>query len=66
MAASATDYFMKTGKSTATTLSAPGYTIGNASINVGTTAELPTTTGIFIMIDEVETVGGVEQRVAGT
>lgn len=66
MAASATDYFMKTGKSTATTLSAPGYTIGNTSINVGTTAELPTTTGIFIMIDEVETVGGVEQRVAGT
>lgn len=66
MAASATDYFMKTGKSTATTLSAPGYTIGNTSINVGTTAELPTDTGIFIMIDEVETVGGVEQRVAGT
>lgn len=66
MAASATDYFMKTGMSTATTLSAPGYTIGNTSINVGTTAQLPTTTGIFIMIDEVETVAGVEQRVAGT
>jgi len=66
VSASATDYFMKTGKSTATTLSAPGYTVGNTSINVGTTAELPTDTGIFIMIDEVETVGGVEQRVAGT
>lgn len=63
---SATDYFMKTGMSTATTLSAPGYTVGNTSINIGTTAQLPTDTGVFIMIDEVETVAGEEVRVAGT
>ena len=63
MAASSSDYFMKTGFSTATTLSSPGYTTGATSINVASTASLPTGTGIYIMIDEVD---GNGERVSGT
>lgn len=63
MAASATDYFQKVGDSTATTLSAPGYTIGATSINVGSTTNWPTDTGVTFAIDEVDADGA---RIAGT
>lgn len=63
MAASNTDMFMKVGRSTATTLSAPGYTVGDTSINVGSTTNWPTTTGITFAID---TIGSDGLRVAGT
>jgi len=66
MAASASDYFQKVGRSTATTLSAPGYTAGSASINVGSTSNWPTDTGVTFAIDEVEIVDGEEQRIEGT
>lgn len=54
MAASSSDYFMKSGTSTATTLSAPGYTVGNISINVASTTNWPTDTGVTFAIDEVD------------
>lgn len=63
MAASATDYFMKVGRSTATTLSAPGYTTGDTSINVSSTTNWPTTTGVMFAID---TIGSDGLRVSGT
>lgn len=67
MAASATDYFQQVGEpGTATTLSAPGYTAGGTSINVGSTTNFPSATGVTFSIDEVETVDGEEVRVAGT
>lgn len=67
MAASATDYFQQVGEpGTATTLSAPGYTTGGTSINVGSTTNFPSATGVTFSIDEVETVDGEEVRVAGT
>ena len=65
--ASSSDFFQKVGDpGTATTLSAPGYTIGDTSINVGSTANWPSDTGITIAIDEAEVVDGVEVRVDGT
>ncbi len=63
MSASADDYFHKVGRSTATTLSAPGYTVGNASINVASTTNWPTSTGVTFAIDETDSDGN---RVAGT
>lgn len=67
MAASTTDLLTKVGDpGTATTLSAPGYTTGGTSINVGSTTHFPSTTAFVFAIDEVETVGGEEVRVAGT
>lgn len=67
MAASSSDYFMKVGYSTATTLSSPGYTTGATSINIGTTASIPTDTGVYVMIDETETnADGETVRVSGT
>ena len=62
----ATDKFMKVGMSTATTLSAPGYTIGNTSITVGSTTNWPTDTGITFAIDTVTVVNGVEVQDAGS
>ena len=59
----ASDYFHKVGTSTATTLSSPGYTVGNTSINVGATTNMPTDTGVTITIDETDADGA---RVAGT
>jgi len=61
-----TDGFMKVGLSTATTLSAPGYTIAGTSINVGSTSNWPTDTGVVFAIDEVELVNGEYVRVTGT
>lgn len=57
MAANEADYFQKVGRSTATTLSAPGYTIGGTSITVASTANLPSTTGITFAIDEIDSAG---------
>lgn len=54
--------FQKVGESTATTLSAPGYTVGATSINVGSTTNWPTT-GVTFAIDEVDANG---DRVSGT
>lgn len=59
----ASDYFQKVGRGTATTLSAPGYTIGNTSINVGSTANWGDETGVTFAIDEVDSDG---VRVEGT
>lgn len=63
MAADADDYFQKVSRSTATTLSAPGYTIGNTTINVGSTANWGDETGATFAIDEVDSDG---VRVSGT
>ena len=57
MAASASDKFMKVAIATATTLDAPGYTIGNTSITVASTSTWPTDTGVTFAIDEVDANG---------
>lgn len=63
----ATDKFLKVGGlGTATTLSAPGYTAGGTSMNVGSTANYPTTTGFIVAVDEVQIVNGEEQRIDGS
>jgi hypothetical protein len=62
MAVSATDKFMEVGNpGSATTLSAPGYTIGNTSITVASTTNWPSATGASFAIDRVEntTANGV-------
>lgn len=59
----AADFYHKVGASTATTLSSPGYTVGNTSINVASTTNYPTDTGVTITIDEID---GNGERVAGT
>jgi hypothetical protein len=47
------DKLMKVGSpGTATTLSAPGYTIAGTSINVASTTNWPTDTGVVFAIDE--------------
>lgn len=67
MPAAATDKFLKVGNpGTATTLSAPGYTIGNTSINVASTTNFPTDTGVIFAIDRAEVVDGEEVRIDGT
>lgn len=63
MAASASDYFQKVGRATATTLSAPGYTVGDTSITVGSTTNWPTSTGVTFAIDTVDSAG---VRIDGT
>lgn len=63
MAASSDDKFMYVGKSTATTLSSPGYTVGNTSINVASTTNWPTASGVMFAIDETDADGA---RVSGT
>ena len=66
MAASANDLLIKTGEGTATTLSSPGYTIGNTSITVVSTTNWPTDTGVIFSIDTAEIVNGDQVQVAGT
>lgn len=61
--ASANDMFQKVGRATATTLSAPGYTTGDSSVNIGSTTNWPTDTGVTFAIDVVDAAG---ERVAGT
>lgn len=57
MPAAATDLLQEVGINTATTLDAPGYTIGDTSITVLSTANMPTATGITVAIDEVDANG---------
>lgn len=66
MAASATDRLQQVGLSTATTLSAPGYTTGGTGITVGSTTNWPTATGVTFAIDTVTIVNGVEVQDAGS
>jgi len=67
MAAANTDYFTKVGSpGQATTMSAPGHSIGGTSINVDSTSLWPTDTGVIFAIDTTTLVSGVETRVAGT
>lgn len=63
MAASTNDLLKKSGASTVTTLSAPGKALGATSINVGSTTNYPTDTGIVIAIRQVDSNGDL---VAGT
>ncbi len=57
------DYFQKVAMSTATTMSAPGYTVGTTTINVGSTTNWVTETGITFGVDEIDANG---ERIAGT
>lgn len=67
MPAANTDLLMEVGlPGTATTLSAPGYSIGGTSITVGSTTNWPTATGVTFAIDEAEVVDGEEVQVAGS
>jgi hypothetical protein len=63
MAAQTDDKFKKVGASTVTTLSAPGKAIGATSINVGSTTNYPTDTGLVVGIRVVDGNGDL---VAGT
>jgi hypothetical protein len=63
MPASADDHFTYVGRSTATTLSAPGYTTGGTSINVASTTNWPTLSGVIFAIDEIDANG---ERIAGS
>ena len=59
----AADYYQKVGRATATTLSAPGYTVGGVSLTVGSTTNWPTDTGVTFAIDTVDSAG---VRVSGS
>ncbi len=62
-----TDKLRLVGKpGTATTLSAPGHTLGGTSITVGSTTNWPTTTGVTFAIDRVTVSGSTETQVAGS
>lgn len=65
MAASATDFFTEVGSpGTATTLSAPGHTIGGTAFTVVSTTNWPTTTGAIFAIDTYDITTGA--RVPGS
>lgn len=67
MAASNADKFRKVGKpGSATTLSAPGHTIGGTSITVGSTTNWSTDTGVTFAIDRVTVQGSEEVQVPGS
>jgi hypothetical protein len=66
MVALSTDGFTKVGVGTATTLAAPGHTIGSTTINVVSTSNWPTDTGVIFAMDATTLVNGVETRTAGT
>lgn len=67
MTAANTDLLMEVGDpGTATTLSSPGYTTGNTSVNVASTSNWPTATGVVFAIDEAEVVNNVEVQIPGT
>lgn len=63
MSAAATDKLQKVGVATATTLDAPGYTVGGTSVTVVSTTNWPTTTGITFAMDEIDANG---DQVAGS
>lgn len=62
------DYFVEVGDpGTATTLSAPGYTAGGTSINVGSTTNWPSVgEAVVFAIDEAQIVDGRQSQIAGT
>lgn len=67
MPAAVTDKFTKVGNpGSATTLSSPGYTIGDTQITVGSTTNWPTDTKVIFAIDRAQVVNGTEERIAGT
>ena len=67
MPAFATDYFTKVGNpGSATTLNAPGHTIGATSWTVGATTNWPTDTGVIFAVDTVTLVNGVGVRNVGS
>jgi len=67
MSASSLDKFKYVGKpGTATTLSAPGHTIGGTSITVASTTNWPTGSGVTFAIDSVTVAGDSSTQVAGT
>jgi hypothetical protein len=67
MAPAATDKFTEVGSpGTATTLAAPGHIIGGVTLNVGSTANWPSATGVIFAIDTVTIVNGVEVRDANS
>lgn len=47
-------------------MSAPGYTVGDTSITVGSTSNWSTDTGVTFAIDQAQVVNGVEVQIAGT
>lgn len=61
--ASATDKFKKVGANTLTSLDSPGHSIGGTSINVQSTGNWPTGTGVVFAIREVDSQG---RLIAGT
>ena len=67
MAAANTDYFTKVGNpGSATTLAAPGHTIGGTTFNVGSTANHPVDTGYIFAVDTVTITNGVAVRNPGS
>src|ERR1051325_10215229 len=66
MAASQNDFFAKVAAPTATTLSAPGHTIGGTTFNVGSTTGWPTDTGVFFAVDTVQIVNTQQVRDNGS
>lgn len=67
MAALSTDKFTEVGNpGTATTLAAPGHAVAGTTINVVSTTNWPTATGVAFAMDVVQLVNGVETRVPGT
>lgn len=67
MAAANTDLLKKVGlPGSATTLASPGHTIGGTSINVDSTTNWPTDTGVTFAMDTVTLVNGVETRDTGS
>lgn len=66
MAGQSTDFFTEVGNpGTATTLAAPGHSIGGSSFTVVSTSNWPTTTGAVFAIDTytLQTVNGVQTAV---
>lgn len=66
MAANSSDMFTEVGSpGTATTLAAPGHTIGGSAFTVVSTSNWPTTTGAFFAVDTytLQTVNGVSTAV---
>lgn len=67
MSASSTDYFTHVGSpGTATTLAAPGHSIGGTSLTVVSTSNWPTDTGAVFAMDTVTLVNGKEVRDIGS
>lgn len=67
MSAANTDKFTEVGSpGTATTLDAPGHTIGGTTLTVISTTNWPTTTGAIFAMDEITIVNGEAVRTAGT